>query len=150
MHLRRARVVGRSFSAGAQPLAHVCTAGAAKKLGVGLRRSCRAGVWRHAFRAPLRGELSQYLKQQTKGAQTSARAPRRSEETRQGSRVGAFPWGLLLGNSRCWRRRRGRRRRGGVSAAGVGVDGPREPGRATRAPQPRARARFVRRSVEAP
>jgi hypothetical protein len=50
MHLRRARVVGRSFSAGAQPLTHVCTAGACgkKKLGVGLRRLCwgqaRAGM----------------------------------------------------------------------------------------------------------
>jgi hypothetical protein len=41
MHLRRARVVGRSFAAGAQPLTHVWTVGAAKKLGVGLRRSCR-------------------------------------------------------------------------------------------------------------
>ena len=31
MHLRRARVVGRSFAAGAQPLTHVWTVGAAKK-----------------------------------------------------------------------------------------------------------------------
>jgi hypothetical protein len=31
MHLRRARVVGRSCSAGAQPLTHVCTVGACGK-----------------------------------------------------------------------------------------------------------------------
>jgi hypothetical protein len=39
IHLRRARVAGRSFAAGAQPLTHVCTVGACgKKLGVGLQR----------------------------------------------------------------------------------------------------------------
>jgi hypothetical protein len=31
MNLRRARVVGRSFSAGAQPPTHVCTVGACGK-----------------------------------------------------------------------------------------------------------------------
>jgi hypothetical protein len=31
MNLRRARVVGRSFAAGAQPLTHVCTVGACGK-----------------------------------------------------------------------------------------------------------------------
>jgi hypothetical protein len=31
LHLRRARVVGRNFVAGAQPLTHVCTAGACGK-----------------------------------------------------------------------------------------------------------------------
>jgi hypothetical protein len=42
IYLRRGRVAGRSFSAGAQPLTHVCTVGACgKKLGVGLRRPYR-------------------------------------------------------------------------------------------------------------
>jgi hypothetical protein len=43
MYLRRAQVGGRSFAAGAQPLTHVYTDGACckKKLGAGLRRSCR-------------------------------------------------------------------------------------------------------------
>jgi hypothetical protein len=46
MHLRRARVAGRSFAAGAQPLTHVCAVGAwgKKKLGVGFRRHCRGQI----------------------------------------------------------------------------------------------------------
>jgi hypothetical protein len=51
MHLRRARVVGRSCAAGAQPLTHVRTVGACGKNN---RRGppaalLRAGVWRHAW-----------------------------------------------------------------------------------------------------
>jgi hypothetical protein len=43
MHLRRARVVARSFAAGAQLLTLVCTVGACgkKQLGAGLRWPCR-------------------------------------------------------------------------------------------------------------
>jgi hypothetical protein len=50
MHLRRARVVGRSFAAGAQPLTHVWTVGAAKKTRRGPPALLPgAGVWRHAW-----------------------------------------------------------------------------------------------------
>jgi hypothetical protein len=51
MHLRRAQVVGRSITAGAQPLSHVCTAGAC---GIKTRHGPPAalpgaGVWRHGW-----------------------------------------------------------------------------------------------------
>jgi hypothetical protein len=51
MHLRQTRVIGRSFSPGAQPLAHVCTVCACgKKTRRGpSARLPGAGVWRHAW-----------------------------------------------------------------------------------------------------
>jgi hypothetical protein len=59
MNLRRARVAGRSFAACAQPLTHVCTVGAAIKLGVGLQRSrrgtCGCKLWATARIAPAGG-----------------------------------------------------------------------------------------------
>jgi hypothetical protein len=49
-HLRRARVVGSSSAAGAQPLTHVCTAGACgKKTAWASGDPAGAGVWRHAW-----------------------------------------------------------------------------------------------------
>jgi hypothetical protein len=44
MHLRRARVVGRSSAAGAQPLAHVCTVGACGKKNSAWASSGPAGL----------------------------------------------------------------------------------------------------------
>jgi hypothetical protein len=51
MHLRRARVVGRSFAAGAQPLARACAVGACGKNNSAWASGgpAGAGVWRHAL-----------------------------------------------------------------------------------------------------